>query len=106
MAGDPCSGGVITREPGVERDLHVHIPNPEFAGQIITVAVGCADTLLDVRTKLVEVTVERMFRGDYIFRVGGEIIPMRKERERLAWPIFCDIVALVPCRVLVADTPE
>eukprot|EP00957_Ditylum_brightwellii_P032102 2434435-Ditylum_brightwellii.AAC.1 len=70
MAGDPCSGGVITRgynfyidrtvlprfyepvtlvwlvfnqrleiqthsgstgEPGVERDLHVHIPNPEFA---------------------------------------------------------------------------
>eukprot|EP00957_Ditylum_brightwellii_P157435 11982025-Ditylum_brightwellii.AAC.1 len=92
MAGDPCSGGVITQgykfcidgtllqrfyesvtfvwpvlnqrleietysggtgEPGIERDLQVHIPNPEFAGQIIMVAVGRADTLVDVRTKLV-----------------------------------------------------
>eukprot|EP00957_Ditylum_brightwellii_P046295 3513006-Ditylum_brightwellii.AAC.1 len=92
MAGDPCSGGVITwgytfyidgtvlprfykpatlvwpvltqsleiqnhsggnGEPGVERDLRTHIPNPKFAGQIIIVAVGCADTLVDIRTKFV-----------------------------------------------------
>eukprot|EP00957_Ditylum_brightwellii_P166577 12679754-Ditylum_brightwellii.AAC.1 len=53
---------------------------------------------MDVRTKLVGVIVERM--------VGGEIVPRHKERECLAWPIFCDIVVLVPCHVLVADTPE
>eukprot|EP00957_Ditylum_brightwellii_P079954 6080741-Ditylum_brightwellii.AAC.1 len=96
MAGDPSSGGVITGgleiqthsgcngEPGVERDLRVHIRNPEFAGQIIMVAVGCADTLADVRTKLVGVIVERMFCGNCVFRVGGEIIPRHKERECLA----------------------
>ena len=98
-----CGGN---REPGVERDLRVHIPNPEFAGETITVAVVRADTLMDVRTKLVGVIVERMFYGDYVFRVGGEIIPRHKERDRLAWPIFCDILALVPCRVLEANTPE
>ena len=68
--------------------------------------MGRADTLMDVRTKLVGVIVERMFCGDYVFRVGGEIIPRHKEREHLAWPIFCDILALVPCHVLLADTPE
>eukprot|EP00957_Ditylum_brightwellii_P139847 10656023-Ditylum_brightwellii.AAC.1 len=85
MAGNPDTDGVVmgggNREPGVERDLHVHIPNPEFAGQTITAAVGCADTLVDVRTKLVEVIVDRMFCGDYVFRVGGEIIPRHKGRE-------------------------
>eukprot|EP00957_Ditylum_brightwellii_P156877 11940012-Ditylum_brightwellii.AAC.2 len=42
-----------TGESGVERDIHIHIPNPKFACQIIMVTVGCADTLGDVRTKLI-----------------------------------------------------
>eukprot|EP00957_Ditylum_brightwellii_P065694 4983015-Ditylum_brightwellii.AAC.1 len=98
-----CGGD---REPGVKRDLHIHIPNPEFAHQIILVTVGHADTLLDVRTKLVGVIVETMFHDDYVFRVGSEIIARHQERERLAWPIFCDIITLVPCHILLDETPE
>eukprot|EP00957_Ditylum_brightwellii_P163475 12446241-Ditylum_brightwellii.AAC.1 len=79
-------------------DLRVHIPNPKFVGQIIMVGVGRADTLVDA--KLVGVIVETMFCGNYIFRVGGEIIQRHEERECLAWPTFCDILALVPCRAL------